>query len=104
MRKALAILSIVPLLLSAAYRERIKQVDLVQNWSLDPNDQSFVDHCCLKWARDAMLLKGTTLKVTDLKDEKDSAELTYVVVWNRPKFLKKELSKFPLKKAILYMW
>ncbi len=104
MRKALFILSLAPLLLSATYRERVKQVDLVQNWSQDPNDQSFIDQCCLKQARDAMQLKGTTLKVTDLKTEKDTDELTYIVVWNKPSFLKKELTKFPLKKAILYMW
>lgn len=103
--KWLYILLFTPLILSAAYRERAKQVDLVHNWTADPNDQNFAESGLLKPLNDLLKLKQTSLKITDLSNEKDSNDLKYVVVWNKPGYLKnKTLAKFPRKKAILYMW
>ncbi len=98
-------LLLLPAMLPALYRERVKHVHLVQDTSQDPNDQSFIENGSLKIVRDTLKLKHTTLKVTDLTNDKDSNELSYVVVWNKPHFLKdKQLSKFPQKKAVLFMW
>jgi len=103
--KFFLVVALIPLMLSAMYRERVKQVNLVHNWTADPNNQNFVETGSLKIIQDVLKLKQTTLKVTDLSNEKDSNQLSYIVVWNKPAYLKdKTLSKFPQKKAILYMW
>lgn len=103
--RCLLLVLLFPLMLSAVYRERIKQVDLVCNWIENPNDQSFVQNGSLKSVYDILKLKQTTLKATDLNNEKDTPQLTYVVVWNEPSFLQeKTLSQFPLKKKVLFMW
>ncbi len=106
--KYILALALAPMLLSAqpaGYRERVKHVHLVHDWPVDPNDQSLVESGALGVIRDTLKLKHTTLKATDLSKEKDSAQLSYIVVWNKPGYLKdKILSKFPQKKAILYMW
>ncbi len=87
------------------YRERVKQVHLVHDWTSDPNDQNFIENTALRLIRDTLKLKQTTLKVTDLEKEKDTDQLSYVVVYNKPHFLKdKTLAKFPTKKAVLFMW
>jgi hypothetical protein len=92
------------LLSAGAYRERIKQVDLVVD-ALSPNDQHFVEMGPLKGIRDVLKLKQTTLKVTDLSGEKDSDQLCYIVVWDKPAYLTDQtLARFPQKKALLYMW
>lgn len=96
---------LLPVMLCAVDGARFKQVDLVHNWTPDPNDQSFVENGSLKVLSDAMKLKHVNLKVTDLSNEKDSPDLTYIMVWNKPGYLtEKTLAKFPQKKAILYMW
>lgn len=87
------------------YRERVKQVILVHDWPSDPNDQKFIENTALKEVSAAMKLKHTTLKVSDLLSEADTQTLSYVVVWNKPGYLKeKVIAKFPQKKMILYMW
>jgi hypothetical protein len=98
-------ITLVPVLLFAgAYRERIKQVDLVVS-APNPNDQDMVEAGPLQGLREVLKLKQTTLKVTDLAGEKDSAELSYVVVWDKPEYLTDQtLARFPQKKVILYMW
>ncbi len=99
----------VPLLLTApltaTYRERVKQIYLVHDWANDPNDQGFIENGSFKVVKDTLKLKQTTLKVTDLSHEKDSLQLSYVVVWNKPHYLKENtLKKFPHKKTLLFMW
>ncbi len=90
---------------SGVYRERVKQIDLVHNWTSDPNDQSFAQKGPLAEVYQVLKLKQTTLKITDLRSEKDSDRLTYIVVWNKPSFLNaKTLSRFSSKKMILFMW
>jgi hypothetical protein len=82
-----------------------KQVTLTHDWTANPNDQSFVENGSFKILSDTLKLKNTTIKVTDLSKEKDTDTLSYVVVWNKPGYLKnKTLSKFPKGKAILYAW
>lgn len=104
--KFFLVIALLPVMLSAAlYRERVKHVHLVQDWSKDPNDQNFIENNSLKTLRDTLKLKHTTLKVTDLANDKDTYELSYIVIWNKPHFLKeKNLAKFPLKKTVLFMW
>jgi len=94
-------LSLAPALLFGLYRERVKEVHLVY----DPVDPSILENQPLKEIRDTLKLKQTTLTVTNLEHEKDSDKLSYVVVYNKPDFLKgKTLAKFPMKKAVLFMW
>lgn len=103
--KLLLVLCLAPVMIFGMYRERVKQVHLVHDWTRDPNDQSFIENSALKLIRDTLKLKQTTLKVTDLENEKDTDQLSYIVVYNKPHFLKdKTLAKFPIKKAILFMW
>src|SRR3569832_165707 len=94
-------LSLAPALLFGLYQERVKEVHLVY----DPVDPSILENQPLKEIRDTLKLKQTTLTVTNLEHEKDSDKLSYVVVYNKPDFLKgKTLAKFPMKKAVLFMW
>ncbi len=99
------VLAILPLTLAASYRDRVKQVDLVHDWTKDPNDQGFVEVGPWKSMCEVLAKKHTTIKVTDLSQEHDSNVLTYVVVFNKPQYLDvKKLKKFPLKKAVLFAW
>ncbi len=103
MRKSIIILFLFPLLLLAA--ERKKQIDLAHDWTQDPNNQAFAEHSCLSAIKKTLQEKNITLHMTDLLNEKDSNELAYVVVWNKPSYFKKNtLSKFALKKRILFTW
>ncbi|MGD0664335.1 MAG: glycosyltransferase family 10 [Rhabdochlamydiaceae bacterium] len=98
-------LALLPTLLCATYRERAKEVILVHDWTKDPNDQSFVEGPTMKGLGDALKLKHTTLKCSNLSDDKDSDQLTYVVIFSKPEYLQNKLiSKFPKKKAILFTW
>jgi hypothetical protein len=83
---------------------RKKQIDLVQAWT-EPNNQAFVQGGHLGNIFQALKEKNVTLVATDLKDEKDSLELTYVVLYSKPWFLKTEtLKKIPQKKRLLFTW
>lgn len=94
-----------PLALSATYRERVKQIDIVQDWVANPNDPAFADSGTLKEIHQVLKLKHTSLKITDLSNEKDSDKLTYVVVFNKPTYLSsKTLKRFSPKKVILFAW
>jgi alpha(1,3/1,4) fucosyltransferase len=82
-----------------------QQVDLVQHFVNDPNDQSFVESGIFKDINNALNLRKTTLKTTDLTNEEDSHELSCVVVCSKPSFFDdKNLARFPLKKKVLFMW
>jgi alpha(1,3/1,4) fucosyltransferase len=98
-------LLLLPIFLSASYRERVKQIYITQDWTPNPNDQAFADSGTLKDIHQVLKLKHTSLKITDLSNEKDSSELTYVVVFSKPHYLNaKILDRFSPKKAVLFMW
>jgi alpha(1,3/1,4) fucosyltransferase len=95
---------LLPLFLWAAEHPRKKQINLVQAWS-KPNDQGFVQGGLLGDIYKNLQEKNFRLIATDLKNDKDISELTYVVVWSKPHFLKDaDLNKFPKKKLIAFLW
>ncbi|HUD01359.1 MAG TPA: glycosyltransferase family 10 [Rhabdochlamydiaceae bacterium] len=72
---------------------------------MPPNDQTNVQNGCLSAVYKALQEKNIRLFETDLKNEKDYFDLTYVIVWNKTACPKKELfKKFPKKKLLLFMW
>lgn len=80
-------------------------IDLSHDWPVDPNDQGIIQSQILKDASKALLEKNIHLVATDLKNEKNSAELAYVVLWGKRHGIEeKSLTRFPTKKKILFMW
>jgi alpha(1,3/1,4) fucosyltransferase len=103
MHKSIIILFLFPLLLVGA--ERTKQIDIVHNWTSNPNDQAFADISCLAAIKKTLQEKNIKILMTDLLNEEDSNDLSYVVVWNKPGYFKKEtLNKFAQKKLLLFAW
>ncbi len=103
MRKTIITLFLFPVLLFGA--ERKKEIALSHNWTATPNDQNFVRSGGLSRVWKTLQEKNVDLIVTDLKKEKDTTELRYVIVWNKPGCGSKELfKKFPQKKLLLFMW
>jgi alpha(1,3/1,4) fucosyltransferase len=107
MRKVIITLFLFPALILAGEKtsERKKEIAFSHNWTQTPNDQGFVQHGLLSNAWKALQEKNIRLFASDLKNEKDSNELTYVVIWNKTACPAKELfKKFPKKKLLLFMW
>jgi hypothetical protein len=103
MWKGIIILFLFPLLLFA--RERKKEIAVSHNWPAPPNDQTNIQNGCLSAVYQALQEKNIRLFETDLKNEKDYFDLSYVIVWNKTACPKKELfKKFPKKKLLLFMW
>jgi hypothetical protein len=104
MLKNIILLFLFPLLLLAG--DRKKQIDLVHDWPPNPNDQSIIhSFSWLANVNKALQEKQIGFRATDLLNEKDHNELAYVVVWNKPSFLKKgTLEKFAKKKLLLFAW
>ncbi len=104
MLKTIIILFLFPLILLNAGepKERKKQIDLVHSWP-NPNDQGITKFQWLAEITKTLQEKNVRLFVTDLKNEKDKDELTYVVLWSKPYHLKEgTLEKFPKKKLLLF--
>ncbi|MBS0648337.1 MAG: hypothetical protein JSS10_03820 [Verrucomicrobia bacterium] len=103
MLKNIIILFLFPLLLLAG--ERKKQIDLVHDWPINPNDQGIIHSSWLAPIHQALQEKNIRFLATDLKNEKDHNELAYIVVWNKPPYLQKgALKKFAPKKLLLFAW
>lgn len=103
--QALLAYILLPIALFGGERERTKQINLIQNWIPDRNDQGFVQGGMLGHIYETLKLKNTSLKATDLTNEKDSRELSYVVMYNQCCSVNSTiLDKFPLNKRILFMW
>lgn len=103
MLKSIIILFLFPLLLLAG--DRKKQIDLVHDWPVNPNDQGIIHSSWLAPINQALHEKNVRFLSTDLQNVKDSAELTYIVVWNKPPCLKNgALEKFAKKKLLLFAW
>lgn len=102
--KKVLLLILLPCLIWSSTPRR-KQIDLVHAWTMTPNDQSFVQSGLLAEIYETLQEKNVHLISTDLKDEKDTTELTYVVVWSKPYYFRSEtLKKIPFKKRILFLW
>ena len=103
MRQAIITLFLFPVLLLGA--ESKKKIALSHNWTATPNDQNFVQSGGLSRVWKTLQEKNVDLFATDLKKEKDTDQLRYIVVWNKPGCDSKELfKKFPQKKLLLFMW
>ena len=104
MRRFLLIL-LIPALLLGYGPDKTRQIDLVHNWTPNPNDQTFLEGALLGPIRDVMKLKNTILRTTDLLREEESPNLVYIVQFNHCPWVKsKHLSKVPQNKRVLFMW
>jgi len=104
MLKNIIILFLFPLFVWAGNQK--KQIDLVHDWTPNPHDQGIIQS--FSWLANvnkALEEKQIRFISTDLANEKDRRELAYVVVWNKPPCLKKDiLKKFAPRKLLLFAW
>ena len=82
-------------------------VELAHNWTNDPNDQSFLNLVFPEEMLKTLREEKIDLHASDLKNaDLSSDEVRYVVVWNKPHFVKRKNRevRIPRQKALLFMW
>lgn len=83
-----------------------KRIEIVSNFSSDPNDQSLI-HIFLE--KTAALLKKNEIEIitSDLHHDLTNKDILSVVVWNIPTARGKKpvkIKRIPKEKAILFIW
>lgn len=104
MRSWIYLLLLFPLILFAEKREK-RRIEFYQNFTSNPKDEGFVNSSFLADVKQVLSEKKIELVASDLSGDLKSKEVSYVVLWNQPKWMKPSfLSRIPKEKAILFMW
>jgi len=82
-----------------------KEITLTHDWEANSCDPSFIQKSYLKDIHTSLKRNRILLRPTNLQGERDHSALSFVVIWNRPSFLKnKILERFPKNKRLLFAW
>lgn len=103
MRSFIYCLLLLPLTLFAEKKEH-RRIEFFQNMTQDPKDPSAL-LVFLKEVKEVLNEKNIDIVPSDLNVDLKADEVSYIVLWNKPKWMNDAfLKRIPKEKALLFMW